>query len=140
MEADDTITVTDGANISVTGVADITLPAGTEVTAPGYERKMLSAETPVTVPAGQDVIVADMRSLLPAGVLTVFGIGTEIGMIAVLAGHFSRASSTGRAAAWVISAFAAVGLIVYAATAMRALADPTPGSSLSGRSGTSFTL
>jgi len=136
----DTVTVTGGAKISVTGVANIMLPRDTTVTAPGYLRKILSAETPIIVPPSTDLIVADMRCLIPAAALTIFGIGADIGMVAILAGHFSRAGSGGHVTAWIISAIAAVGLIVYAVTAMRALADPAPGSSLSGRSGTSFTL
>jgi len=136
----DTVTVTGGAKISVTGVANIMLPRGTTVTAPGYLREILSAETPIMVPPSTDLIVADMRCLIPAAALTIFGIGTDIGMVAILAGHFSRAGFGGHLTAWIISAIAAVGLIVYAVTAMRALADPAPGSSLSGRSGTSFTL
>jgi hypothetical protein len=136
----DRVTVIGGAKISVTGVANIMLPWGTTVTAPGYLRKILSVETPIVVPPSTDLIAADMRCLIPAASLTIFGIGTEIGMVAILAGHFSRAGSGGHVTAWIISAIAAVGLIVYAVTAMRALADPAPGSSLSGRSGTSFTL
>jgi hypothetical protein len=138
--ADDRIIISGGAKISVTGVANIILPQDTPVTAPGYKRQTLSTETPVVVPPSTDLIVADMRCLIPAGALTVFGIGIDIGMVAILAGYFSHANFAGHVAAWVISAVAALGLIVYAATAMRALADPMPGSSLSGRSGTSFTL
>jgi len=81
-----------------------------------------------------------MRSLLSAAALTTFGIGTEIGLVAVLAIHFSGATAAGRITAWAISAAVAAGLVLYGATAIRALADPTPGSSLSAGPGTSFTL
>jgi hypothetical protein len=58
----------------------------------------------------------------------------------VLAIRYARLTGPALAAAWVIPAVAGIGLIVYGATAIRALADPTPGSSMGAGSGTSFTL
>ena len=46
----------------------------------------------------------------------------------------------GDVAAIVISAVVAAVLVLYGATAIRSLADPTPGTSLSSAAGTSFTL
>ena len=134
------ITVTGGATATVVGVADMTLWKGTTITAPNQRGMTLTTDRPIVVPPDSNVLVADMRSLLSAAALTTFGIGTEIGLVAVLAIHFSGATPSGRVASWVISAIVGAGLVLYGATGIRALADPTSGSSLSAGSGTSFTL
>jgi len=85
-------------------------------------------------------MAAGMGSVLPTAVLTTFGAGAEIGLVAVLAAHYSTAGGAGDVAAIVISAVVAAVLVLYGATAIRSLADPTPGTSLSSAAGTSFTL
>ncbi len=137
--ASDPITVTQGAVATVTGAADILLRAAT-IVAPGSRGMALKSDTTLTVPSAPDVMAAGMGSVLSAAALTVFGIGTEIGLIAVLAAHYSPAGGAGRVAAVVISAVVAAGLILYGATSIRSLADPTPGTSLSSSARTSFTL
>ena len=136
----DRITVTTGAVASVVGVADIHLGADTTILAPGYRGMQLKNAMSITVPSNSNVIAAGMRSLLSAAAVTTFGIATEIGVVAVLAIRYARLTGPAHAAAWVIPAVAGIGLIVYGATAIRALADPTPGSSMGAGSGTSFTL
>ena len=138
--AADRITVTTGAVTSVVGVADIRLGAGTTILAPGQRGMQLKNAMSITVPSNSNVIAAGMRSLLSAAAFTTFGIATEIGVVAVLAIRYARLTGPALAAAWVIPAVAGIGLIVYGATAIRALADPTPGSSMGAGSGTSFTL
>jgi hypothetical protein len=138
--AGDLITVTEGAIATVTGTADIFLPQATTIVAPGRRGMGLKPNTTLTVPSGANAMVAGMGSVLPAAVLTTFGIGAEIGLVAVLAAHYSTAGQAGRIAAVVISAVVAAGLILYGATGIRSLADPTPGTSLSSAAGTSFTL
>lgn len=136
----DQITVTEGAIATVTGVADISLPKATSV-APGRSATMeLKPNTILTVPSGTNVMAAGMGSVLPAAVLTTFGSGAEIGLVAVLAEHYSTVGGAGQVAAVVISAVVAAGLVLYGATAIRALGDPTPGTSLSSGAGASFTL
>lgn len=140
VHAADRITVTTGAVVSVVGVADIRLDAGTTILAPGHRGMQLKNAMSITVPSNSNVIAAGMRSLLSAAAVTTFGIATEIGVVAVLAIRYARLTGVAHAAAWVIPAVAGIGLIVYGATAIRALADPTPGSSMGAGSGTSFTL
>jgi len=140
VHAADRITVTAGAVASVVGVADIHLDAGTTILAPGHQGMQLKNAMSITVPSNSNVIAAGMRSLLSAAAFTTFGIATEIGLVAVLAIRYARLTGSAHAAAWVIPAVAGIGLIVYGATAIRALADPTPGSSMGAGSGTSFTL
>lgn len=137
--AGDLITVTQGATATVTGTADIFHPHYTTIVTP--RRGMgLRANTTLTVPPGPNVMTAAMGSVLPAAAPTMFGTGTEIGLVAVLAAHYSAAGQAGRVAAVVISAVVAAGLILYGATGIRSLADPSPGTSLSSGGGTSFTL
>jgi hypothetical protein len=138
--AGDLITMTEGATATVTGTADIFLPQATTIVAPGRRGMGLKPNTTLTVPASTNVMAAAMGSVLSAAALTTFGIGVEIGLVAVLAAHYSTAGHAGRIAAVVISALVAAGLILYGATGIRSLADPTPGTSLSSGAGTSFTL
>jgi hypothetical protein len=137
--AGDLITVTEGAVATVSGVADICLGAATIVAA-GGRGMALRPDTTITVPSSPNVMAAGMGSVLSAAALTTFGIGAEIGLIAVLAAHYSPAGHAGRVAAVVISAVVAAGLVLYGATSIRSLADPTPGTSLSSSARTSFTL
>jgi hypothetical protein len=138
--AGDLITVTEGAVATVTGAADIYLPRAATMRAPGSRGMALKPDTTLTVPSGPNVMAAGMGSVLSAAALTTFGIGAEIGLIAVLAVHYSPAGHAGRVAAAVISAMVAAGLILYGATSIRSLADPTSGTSLSSGGATSFTL
>ena len=140
VQAGTPITVITGATATVTGVADVRLPGGTTIVAPDHRGIQLEKDTPILVPSSSNMIAANMRSLLFAAALTTFAIGTEISLIATLAIHFSRANMDGHIAAWVMAVIVAAILTLYGATAIRALAEPTPGSSLSAGSATSFTL
>jgi hypothetical protein len=134
MTASDLITLTEGAVATVTGAADIYLPGGAAMVAPGRRGTALRANTTFTVPLDPNVRTAAMGSVLPAAALTILGIGAEIGLIAVLAAHYSAAGHAGRVAAVVISAVVAAGVVLYGATGVQSLADPSSGA------GTSFTL
>jgi hypothetical protein len=136
----DLITVTEGAVATVTGAADIYLPRAATMRAPGSRGMALKPDTTLTVPSGPNVMAAGMGSVLSAAALTTFGVGVEIGLIAVLAAHYSPAGHAGRVVAVVISAVVAAGLILYGATSIRSLAAPTSGTSLSSGAATSFTL
>jgi hypothetical protein len=135
----DLITLTEGATATVTGVADIDLPKAV-ILAPGRRGMGLKPNTTLTVPSGANVMAAGMGSVLPTAALTTLGAGAEIGLVAVLAAHYSTASGAGDVAAIVISAVVAAVLVLYGATSIRSLADPTAGTSLSSAAGTSFTL
>lgn len=135
----DLIALTEGATATVTGAADILLPAAT-VVAPGRHDVPLKQNTTLAVPSGTNVMAAGMGSVLPTAVLTTFGAGAEIGLVAVLAAHYTTAGGAGHVAAIVIAAVVAAVLVLYGATAIRALADPAPGTSLSSAAGASFTL
>jgi hypothetical protein len=135
----DLITLTEGATTTVTGVADILLPKAV-ILAPGRSGMGLKPDTTLTVPSGTNVMAAGMGSVLPTAALTTFGAGAEIGLVAVLAAHYSTAGGAGDVAAIVISAVVAAVLVLYGATSIRSLADPTSGTSLSSAAGTSFTL
>jgi hypothetical protein len=138
--AGDLIAFTEGATATVNGTADIFLPNETTVVAPGRRGMALKADTTLTVPSGSNVMTAGMGSVLPAAILTTFASGAEIGLVAVLAAHYSTAGSAGQVAAVVIAAVVAIGLVVYGITAIQSLAEPTSGTSLSSGAGTSFTL
>jgi hypothetical protein len=137
------IAVTGGAKITVTGVTDVTLPPGTQSTAPyrRQERSELLRERGLQVPPpGGNVMFATVGIVLAAAVVTMFGIGAQIGIAGVLSYGLSEASQAWRWVMLCVSAIIAVLVLWYSVTAIRALADPRPGSSISATGGTSFTL
>jgi hypothetical protein len=133
------ISAAGGAKVTVTGAADITLPKDTQASSPQGGHFELRKSAPLLVPQGTNVIVANLGILLFVNLLTMFGIGAELGIASVLA-DFSDATGYGHF--WTFVALAAVAALViaYAATATRTMADPQPGSSISSQAGSSFTL
>ena len=134
------IEATAGARITVVGVADITLPAGTTSRASYRAEAVLRTERTLQVPASSSVLFGNLRMIVAAAVLTMFGIGAEIGIAGVLAYGLSEASLPGRWGMLGVTGLVGLLTIAYAVTAIRAIADPRPGSSISATSGTSFTL
>jgi hypothetical protein len=131
MMAGDLISVTEGAVATATGTAGIWLGAAT-IVGPGGGGMALKPGTAITLPPAPHVM--GIGSVLLAAALTIFGIGTEIGLLVVLAAHYSPAGHAGRVAAVVISAAVAAGLVIYGATSIRSLAEPSSGAR------TSYTL
>jgi hypothetical protein len=128
-----------GAKLTVTGAADISLPKDAEISAPGRPCYPLTRDRQLLAPQGTNIIVANLRMVLTVNILTMFGIGAELGVGFVLAG-LSDASDTGMDCIFAALAVVAVLVLYYAATAARTLADPQPGSSISAQAGASFTL
>jgi hypothetical protein len=140
-----TVTVPDGAKISVVGVADVKLPQNTTIrppiTAPrSQQAHPLPRDRVLQVPAGPGMIVANMKIVLIAAVVTMFGMGAELGIAGVLSYGLSEANQGWRLAMLGATVLVAIFVLWYSVTAIGALADPQPGSSLSAEPGTSFTL
>jgi hypothetical protein len=138
------LTAPAGAKITVLGSADLLLPAGTQVTAPRRNEEV-EVDTPpadrhIELPQGTNTLVGNMRLVTISALMTIFGVGAEIGIVGVLAVILSNASTPGRWLIGVLLGFVAVFALWYSKTAIEALANPQPGSSLSGSAGTSFTL
>ncbi len=89
-------------------------------------------DTWVRVPlVGDKTIVADMRSLMPAIMISVFGIGAEFGLLTVLGGQLSAEPGLVHWTVRIVVALLAVFVLVYTVTRTNALASTTsPGSSL----------
>lgn len=134
------ITTPGGAKITLVGVTDVTLPQGTSSTAPYRKKFDLPRERSLQVPPGSNVIFGNLLMVLIAAIVTMFGIGAEIGIAGVLGYGLSEASQVWRSVMLGILGLVAVLVLFYAVTAIRALADPRPGSSISATGGTSFTL
>ena len=81
-----------------------------------------------------------MGMVLLAAMVTMFGAGAELGILTVLTVWFSELSTAWLVIAWLVAAFVAIFALGYSVTAIRSLADPQPGSSMSSTAGTSFTL
>ena len=134
------ITTSSGAKVSAVGVMDVLLPQGTCSSAPYRREFALPRERNLQIPQGSNVIFGAMYIVLIAAVVTMFGIGAELGIAGVLAYGLSEASQAWRSFMLGVTGLLAVLILVYAVTAIRALADPRPGSSISATGGTSFTL
>jgi hypothetical protein len=128
-----------GAKITVTGAADITLPARSVITSPWRTADPINLVRHLTVPQGSNIITATLSMLMVANVVTLFGLGAELGIASVLT-HFSVASAGWQVGLSIVVGLMGVLLLSYAVTAMRAMVDPQPGSSLNAESGASFTL
>jgi hypothetical protein len=133
------IHATGGVKVTVTGAADVTLGEDAVISAPRRAPYRLPKTRRLLAPQGTNLIVANLGIILAVNVLTMFGIGAQLGIAGVLAA-FSIATAAGKG--WLFAALGVVGVLAtwYAATATRALADPQPGSSISAQAGTSFTL
>ena len=128
-----------GAKITVTGAADLSLPQGTVISAPRRPDYTLPRPRQLMAPQGTNLIVASLGIILSVNILTMFGIGEELGIAGVLAA-FSNANASDLGYITAALAVIAIVVIVYAGTATRAMADPQPGSSISSQTGASFTL
>jgi hypothetical protein len=131
----------EGAQITVNGVARVTLPEGTKSTTPFRREDKLSPEwLTFRWPQGSNSFIGTMGMVILAGLVTMIGIGVELGIAGVLAVGLSEASTFGRWVAFVILFAVGIFTLTYSVTAIRTLADPQPGSSMSSTAGTSFTL
>ncbi len=133
------------------GVAQVTLPTGTRYVAPyrlkdpegpeGPEGTLLKAEQlRFRWPQGANSFIGTMGMVILASLVTMIGIGIQLGIAGVLAIGLSEANTFGRWVAFFILVAAGIFTLAYSVTAIRTLADPQPGSSLSSTAGTSFTL
>jgi hypothetical protein len=157
-----------GGNVSFLGQAKVTLPAHAYVAAPAdtpaqapagnwrapkaIAARMKRIKAPATshaspaqrvftLPRSSEVFAAQMRTMLIASALTVFGIGAEIGVMGVVLGFDlavapDYARSLALAAAFVLAAL----LLWYAVIAIRALTDSRDGSTMSNANNSSFIL
>jgi len=128
----------DGAAVRLAGVADVTLPRGTQVVTPTTPAAPVTRESTLKLPAAGNMIKADMRSVAPAAALTMFGIGAQLGILGVLGYDLSAATSAVRTGSFAALITIALIVLLYAALTTRTLADAKPGSALSA-SATSFT-
>ncbi len=130
------------ATLKFAGFAAIPLSRGMAAEAPNAARdkKTFTSATTLRVPLGDNLIVADFRSLIPAALVTMFGIGAELGIVGVLAFSLSDRTAAVRIFALILVIVAAVAVLWYAVATTRALADSTPGSALTPDSSTAATL
>jgi hypothetical protein len=127
--------------VKAAGFATIDLPNGATVKAPdGGKDVSFNRATRLRVPLGSNVIVANFRSLITAALVTLFGIGAELGILGVLAFTLSDRPTPIRWAALFLVCLMGLIVLVYAISTTRALADSNPGSALTADSSTSATL
>ena len=136
------LTVPDGAKLSFSGLADITLPAGSRVSAVGEPKNevTLAADRTFTLPFAGEVI-SQLWSLLLASCFTMFGIGADLAIAGWVLGYdLAAAPLWARALVAAVAGTAALIVVWYGVFAIRSLADTRDGSVLSGRRDASFIL
>lgn len=126
-----------GAIVAVTGTATIALPAGTELAVQGSVQTLPRGMTYLKTPGRTAAITADMRSVIPAAMVTMFGIGVELGIITELVLLSGLAIQT-KIIVEVAAALVALVTLCYASLTTRLLANPLAGRGLSACQ-TSFT-
>lgn len=135
------VTAPAGVKITVIGAGSMTLPAGAKIATPRRGPPQPTRnQRMLPVPQSSSGLVGNMGLVLIPALMTMLGIGAELGIAAVLAFGLSDGSVTGRWLALAGLAGVALWTLYYSTTAIRALADPQPGSSMSSSPGTSFTL
>jgi hypothetical protein len=136
------LTVREGAKLSFTGLADITLPSGGRVSAVGEPKNevTLSEDRTFTLPFAGEVI-SQLWSLLLASCFTMFGIGADLAIAGWVLGYdLAAAPLWARALVAAVSGAAALIVVCYGVFAIRALADSREGSVLSARRDAAFIL
>jgi hypothetical protein len=71
------------AAVKATGFGRMALPRQTIARAPDGKETQFRRATVLRAPLGSNVIVADFQSLIPAALVTLFGIGAELGILGV---------------------------------------------------------
>ena len=147
LRQDYAVTVSGGAKISFLGRAGLKFPAGTTVGAPSYDPLRPARSSPgllggtvYRLPHTGQVIASQIRPLMLASVLTLFGTGAELGILGVLALSLSSASLQMRVLSVVAAAVAGAIVWIYSVVSITALADPKPGDALNATNGSSFML
>jgi hypothetical protein len=118
------LTVPEGAKLSFTGLADITLPAGSRVCAVGEPKNevTLPEERQFSLPFAGEVI-SQLWSLLLASCFTMFGIGADLAIVGWVLGYdLAAAPLWGRALIAAVASVAALIVVWYGVFAIRALA------------------
>ena len=134
------INPTGGAKITVTGTADVHLPDHAVISGPRRaDSRRPHTDRWLLLPQGSSVIVGSLGIIVAANILTVFGIGAELGIAFILAGFSDATGGWGDGIYAGLAALAGF-VLWYAISATRAIANPQPGSALSAQAGTSFTL
>jgi hypothetical protein len=129
-----------GAKVTVNGVAEVTVPLHTTVkTRYRKEFEIDNVRSHIRLPQSSNALAGTMGMILLAGLVTMLGIGMQIGIVAVLVG-LSETTHWARALMWAGLFGLAAFTLHYSVTAIMALADPEPGSSMSTTAGASFTL
>ena len=136
------MTVETGATITVSGVAQVSLPAGAQVIAPRRKSPILLSprRREFRWPQTANSLVGTVWMMIATALVTAFGIGAELGIAWELGTRLSDATGASRAWTGGIIIGLAVCALTYSVTAIRTTADPQPGSSMSATPGTSFTL
>lgn len=135
------VTVPGGAKLTVNGIAQVALPPQVKVSPPHWPTFPLTGERRhFRWPQGANSLTGTLGMVILAALVTVFGIGAELGLAGVLLAGVSGADTFGRCLGGVLLALLGLFILRYSVTAIRTLADPQPGSSMSSTAGTSFTL
>lgn len=133
----------DGITLKAVGFVIVTVPKDTQVHYPFPDQgitKTFARDTYLRVPMGDKTIVADMRSLIPASLVTILGIGAQLGLLGMLAGELAALPSVAHKVAWAIVGVMAAVMVGYAVVATAELASSRPGSAIASDAQSAYIL
>jgi hypothetical protein len=81
-----------------------------------------------------------MRSLIPASLVTILGIGAQLGLLGMLAGELAALPSVAHKVAWAIVGVMAAVMVGYAVVATAELASSRPGSAIASDAQSAYIL
>jgi hypothetical protein len=108
------------ATIVFPGTAELRMPKGTELTVHGG-RRILRRQTTFLAPGWPRFVSAAMFSVILAAMVTMFGIGAELGLVVVLAGML--ADATTKITVFIVVALIFVIALAYAVLVFRLFMD-----------------
>ena len=133
--------------IKVAGFASVKLPGTTTARflVPGgeesrFEERRFGRGIWVRIPQGDNVIAVGFGPLIAAALVTLFGIGAELGIFGVLAFSLSDRTTAVRWTALGLIVFMALVVVGYAIATTTALVAKSPGSALAPDSSTAAVL
>jgi hypothetical protein len=112
------------AKITVTGAAKVFIPCEMRISKSTQRKDVpLRSDRSIRLPQSSTVLIAPLHLVIVPTLVTILGIGAEIGLAGVLAIRLSDASLFGRAIAWAVLVAVVVSTVYYSATAIRSATE-----------------
>jgi hypothetical protein len=113
------------AKITVTGAANVFIPREMRISKSTQRKDVsLRSDRSIQLPQSSTALIAPLHLVIVPTLVTILGIGAEIGLVGVLAIRLSDASPFGRAIAWIALVAVVISTLYYSTTAIRSATEP----------------